>query len=786
MKRDIFIFYIAHLLLTCHGIFLPSIKSLNPFQQLKKKLEKRNQVKKETCPPRLIRGNAFNSSALDVLVAIYVREQFLFGQNLALTSKKYVQSITENEIINVGFLIYDLSCDDSKNPLEKFIDILLSDTLNNARPFQIAGIIADIKTDELNKMADILSPYSVPLFSFISDGSKIKYMQSVKKYYDNVVPISKSFLYRINLLKEFSKTNNLKLMTIVYDMEEESRNVVDDIIKSDFICISNLLQFLTIQDLNNDTVRWENTAFILAVTSSYKAIQKLVKLLCKTPPTKILYIFYSFDGNTFKLDSPTTELVTVEYVKENYLQHAYCFFGRVCLIKTSSTVVDRFYEKLLNSIIKSVQYIENNLDDMQYYNRIPSRQYSSKLVKLMRNVSRGFTKGGLILYHNSLANNRSIKKPFMSYNWNGLRTNITWHTNITLNLSTFCDVVCMPGHYPIYIIGKCCWKCISCDADTVKKAVGLQVCSKCDKSISMANKNQTECLHYKYDFFTPSKTKVDMVLVLSLSGFLYTVFFLSVFAIYRDTPVVKASNFLLSVIQLSIHAMLNMHIFISILPQVKIICIGNVIVGGYLLKLVIGIYIIKTNQLLSVFKSKTMLRRTVFLKLREMLIPGMFLTANSFLTLILFEEFNVTYGILKGKNGLVRYKYCNVSFQFYIDILSVISMSVICSIQAFRSRHLPANYNEAKYVTVAMFTSTIFLILSIPLDASLRSKGISILVDSYVIYCTNVAVLSITYGYKIFIILFQKEKNISKYFQEKTFQSFQQHAPKKVRSVPTS
>ena len=786
MKRDIFIFYIAHLLLTCHGIFLPSIKSLNPFQQLKKKLEKRNQVKKETCPPRLIRGNAFNSSALDVLVAIYVREQFLFGQNLALTSKKYVQSITENEIINVGFLIYDLSCDDSKNPLEKFIDILLSDTLNNARPFQIAGIIADIKTDELNKMADILSPYSVPLFSFISDGSKIKYMQSVKKYYDNVVPISKSFLYRINLLKEFSKTNNLKLMTIVYDMEEESRNVVDDIIKSDFICISNLLQFLTIQDLNNDTVRWENTAFVLAVTSSYKAIQKLVKLLCKTPQTKILYIFYSFDGNTFKLDSPTTELVTVEYVKENYLQHAYCFFGRVCLIKTSSTVVDRFYEKLLNSIIKSVQYIENNLDDMQYYNRIPSRQYSSKLVKLMRNVSRGFTKGGLILYHNSLANNRSIKKPFMSYNWNGLRTNITWHTNITLNLSTFCDVVCMPGHYPIYIIGKCCWKCISCDADTVKKAVGLQVCSKCDKSISMANKNQTECLHYKYDFFTPSKTKVDMVLVLSLSGFLYTVFFLSVFAIYRDTPVVKASNFLLSVIQLSIHAMLNMHIFISILPQVKIICIGNVIVGGYLLKLVIGIYIIKTNQLLSVFKSKTMLRRTVFLKLREMLIPGMFLTANSFLTLILFEEFNVTYGILKGKNGLVRYKYCNVSFQFYIDILSVISMSVICSIQAFRSRHLPANYNEAKYVTVAMFTSTIFLILSIPLDASLRSKGISILVDSYVIYCTNVAVLSITYGYKIFIILFQKEKNISKYFQEKTFQSFQQHAPKKVRSVPTS
>lgn len=786
MKRDIFIFYIAHLLLTCHGIFLPSIKSLNPFQQLKKKLEKRNQVKKETCPPRLIRGNAFNSSALDVLVAIYVREQFLFGQNLALTSKKYVQSITENEIINVGFLIYDLSCDDSKNPLEKFIDILLSDTLNNARPFQIAGIIADIKTDELNKMADILSPYSVPLFSFISDGSKIKYMQSVKKYYDNVVPISKSFLYRINLLKEFSKTNNLKLMTIVYDMEEEGRNVVDDIIKSDFICISNLLQFLTIQDLNNDTVRWENTAFILAVTSSYKAIQKLVKLLCKTPQTKILYIFYSFDGNTFKLDSPTTELVTVEYVKENYLQHAYCFFGRVCLIKTSSTVVDRFYEKLLNSIIKSVQYIENNLDDMQYYNRIPSRQYSSKLVKLMRNVSRGFTKGGLILYHNSLANNRSIKKPFMSYNWNGLRTNITWHTNITLNLSTFCDVVCMPGHYPIYIIGKCCWKCISCDADTVKKAVGLQVCSKCDKSISMANKNQTECLHYKYDFFTPSKTKVDMVLVLSLSGFLYTVFFLSVFAIYRDTPVVKASNFLLSVIQLSIHAMLNMHIFISILPQVKIICIGNVIVGGYLLKLVIGIYIIKTNQLLSVFKSKTMLRRTVFLKLREMLIPGMFLTANSFLTLILFEEFNVTYGILKGKNGLVRYKYCNVSFQFYIDILSVISMSVICSIQAFRSRHLPANYNEAKYVTVAMFTSTIFLILSIPLDASLRSKGISILVDSYVIYCTNVAVLSITYGYKIFIILFQKEKNISKYFQEKTFQSFQQHAPKKVRSVPTS
>ena len=785
MKRDIFILYITYFLLTCHGIFLPSIKSLNPFQQLKRKLEKRNQVKKETCPPRLIHGITFNSSALDVLVAIYVRERFLFGQNLALTSKKYVKSITENKTINVGFLVYDLSCDDSKDPLEKFIDILLGNTLNNARPFQIAGIIADIKTDELNKMANIISPYSVPLFGFISDGSKIKYMQSVKNYYDNVVPISKSFLYRINLLKEFTKRNNLKLMTVVYDMEEESRNVVDDIIKSNFICISNLHQFLTIENLNNDTVRWKNAAFILVVTSSYKAIQKLVKLLCKTPQTEILYIFYSFDGDLFKLDSPTAELVTVEYVKEKYLQHAYCFFGRACFIKLSSTVVDRFYEKLMNSIIQSVKYIRNNLDDIQYYNRIPPRQYSSELVKLMKNVSHGFTKGGLILYHNSLVNNRSIKKTFMSYNWNGLRTNVSWHTNITLNLSTFCDVVCMPGHYPIYIVGKCCWKCISCDADTVKKTVGLQICSKCDKSVSMANQNQTECLNYRYGFFTPSRAKVNMVLVLSLSGFLYTAFFLSVFAIYRNTPVVKASNFLLSVIQLSIHALLNMHICISILTQVKIICIGNVIVGGYLLKLVIGIYIIKTNQLLSIFKSNTMLRRTIFLKLREMFIPGMFLTANSLLTLILFEEFDVNYGVLKGKNGLVRYKYCNVSFQFYIDILSVILLSLICSIQAFHSRHLPANYNEAKYIPVAMFTSTVFLILSIPLDASFRSKGISILVDSYVIYCTNVAVLSITYGYKIFIILFQKKKNISKYFQEKTFQSFQQQAQKKVRAVPT-
>lgn len=67
-----------------------------------------------------------------------------------------------------------------------------------------------------------------------------------------------------------------------------------------------------------------------------------------------------------------------------------------------------------------------------------------------------------------------------------------------------------------------------------------------------------------------------------------------------------------------------------------------------------------------------------------------------------------------------------------------------------------------------MFTSSVLLCLSIPLHISYSTTGNQILVESVVVYVINIALLTIMYGYKIYIILFQKEKNTLKTFRERT------------------
>ena len=106
-----------------------------------------------------------------------------------------------------------------------------------------------------------------------------------------------------------------------------------------------------------------------------------------------------------------------------------------------------------------------------------------------------------------------------------------------------------------------------------------------------------------------------------------------------------------------------------------------------------------------------------------------------------------------------------MAFYFYFDTSFVIILSIICSVQAFLVQKLPSKFNETYYIFLGMFITAILLVLSIPLNGSFYHNGQKIFAKSIVIYCANMALISITYGYKIHIMLFQKHRNTKKTFQ---------------------
>ena len=73
---------------------------------------------------------------------------------------------------------------------------------------------------------------------------------------------------------------------------------------------------------------------------------------------------------------------------------------------------------------------------------------------------------------------------------------------------------------------------------------------------------------------------------------------------YKSTPIVKSSNMKLSLVQLTLHVFLNIHMASSVVQQVNYTCLTHWILGSYFLKIIKLIYIIKTSQLLTIFQSK--------------------------------------------------------------------------------------------------------------------------------------------------------------------------------------
>ena len=298
-----------------------------------------------------------------------------------------------------------------------------------------------------------------------------------------------------------------------------------------------------------------------------------------------------------------------------------------------------------------------------------------------------------------------------------------------------------------------------------KSSKGQHSCSKCPTNL-IPNKNKTKCLKVQYHYFIINDFQQLTAIALSSIGIVYTLYFLAVFLFYKNTPIIKSSNLTLSVFQVILHLLMSFHLGMTIFEQKKLICFTYSILGRYLSRFIMTIYIVKTSQLLKIFKSNAKIKRSIGSPSKEASFPMVYICVNGFITVIYLTLYHkYEYGIYQTKDPLFRYNYCDMSSYFYVDASFVIILPMICSVQAFLARKLPSNFNETYYIFLGMFTTTILLVLSIPPNGSFSHDGQKIFVNSVVTYCANMALISIAYGYKIHIMLFKKHRNTKEAFQ---------------------
>ena len=724
-------------------------------------------------------------------LAVYSKNYTEANPNLLIVS--FVTMITHEDNIlemldlrsrpfanfTINHLIYLYPYDDCHiNIMEAFIDVLLNETLMYGQTFKIIAILALVNETEITNLANIMSPYTIPIVPVVPlKFSKLRHIKSLYNYYDNVITSFAKNYDRIWFLLEFIRTFNVNLISIFHDSKEgdamQEINMIYSSSRHKNFC-KNIyyVPFSKNQEEITFSVEGTYSNVLVFIFEDYKSSLKMIQYLTKQKNKRKKVIV--FNNNFFAENKFHNELINSKL--SNLQIYVYRFSNNVSVIWSQfKTLMDG----ILNTIYKWNQTVIKTTK-----NDAPTRVFSLDKRKPLRLFT-------ILVWTQVFATSLTYFQDLEVYLYerrNGRQISslvyskalfMPWNCEQCTNRTIFEPVChnrnCSAGLFPVYISRGCCWICQLCYPGFVKTNEGQHGCSKCPTD-SIPNKNKTKCLKVQYQYFIISDFQQLTAITLSSIGIVYTLCFLAVFLFYKNTPIVKSSNLTLSVFQVILHLIMSFHLGMTIFEQKKWICFTHSISGGYLLRFIMSIYIVKTNQLLKIFKSSAKIQRNIGSALKEASFPMVYICVNGFITVIYLTLYHkYEYGTYQAKDPLLKYNYCNMASYFYIDTNLVSILSMICSVQAFLARKLPSSFNETYYIFLGMFTTTILLVLSIPLNGSFDHDGQKIFVNTLVTYFANIALISIAYGYKIHIILFQKRRNTREAFQRSMREAMQKY-----------
>ena len=303
-----------------------------------------------------------------------------------------------------------------------------------------------------------------------------------------------------------------------------------------------------------------------------------------------------------------------------------------------------------------------------------------------------------------------------------------------------------------------------------KLAKGNAKCEHCPVNL-ISNDGRTFC----FDPYTKIYLKLWDPVMISITAFSSVIALLIIFTgvffmQLRETPIVKAANRPMTIVQLLGHFLL------ATIPPVMFLekptnwkCISKPIIVGLCFTATVSVNLAKTQKLHVIFHSSTRhskKQKLVVRFLEWLVVRTSLLISISLLGLTFYN------GIPKPKTirndaESIQELTCTNNNHIIIQLVYVLVLVLANGIQAVRARHLPSYFKETTHVIYSSFTSVLLLAALSAIyftQKSAKTRDVIILAS---ILTMNLLHFSLIYAYKIYIMLFQSQKNTRTSFQEK-------------------
>ena len=348
---------------------------------------------------------------------------------------------------------------------------------------------------------------------------------------------------------------------------------------------------------------------------------------------------------------------------------------------------------------------------------------------------------------------------------------IVWNDGLTGNIPrSVCSERCKPGYRQTQEI-NCCWQCIRCSENTVSSSHGAMNCTKCGED-HISNEDRTKCVPVPLERIHFGEPLGAVVTVISCLGMLASLAVGAVLGWRNNTPIVKASNRELSYLFLFSIGMNYLWAMVNLSEPNDVIC--PLIQAWFYIFYTVAIVVlgVKTKRIVHLFEHRVprseLTKRFIEKHKHILIIIG--IVALDVLILLIWFVVDVPHPYVDKSLRTTFVYTCSKTtntgglFCRYLLIAILFIMSFVCCYFAFKSRKLPHNFNEGKFIAFALYVLVISWVTFYPVYLNIRGKY-NVIVSSISSIISATGMLVCIFAPKIYIIIFHPEKNTVAYMK---------------------
>ncbi|KAM7535362.1 hypothetical protein Aperf_G00000099435 [Anoplocephala perfoliata] len=254
-------------------------------------------------------------------------------------------------------------------------------------------------------------------------------------------------------------------------------------------------------------------------------------------------------------------------------------------------------------------------------------------------------------------------------------------------------------------------------------------------------------------------------MILNSIGIIATIGVIVTLALYSETPIVRATGRELTYLLLSGCLLCYFSSLMLLVPPSPAACAIQRIGIGLGFAIMYASLLTKTNRLARIFDAaKRTTKRPAFISPRSQLaIAGILIGLQFVLTAIWlgFDPPSTRVDQLQSNFLVLR---CAIKDSSMVTSLAYIMLLiVVCTIYAVKTRSIPENFNESRFIGFAMYTTCIIWLAFVPIYfATMNNFEIQISTLSVSVSLSATVTLVCLFAPKVYIIYFHPEKNIRK------------------------